>query len=101
MAWVSSRDGTAEVYTAGLDDGAITRLTYWGTRWAQVSGWTPGGEVLAVTAAQQPFGHYVRARALTTALSGRPGAERVLPFGPASDLSLGASGSGGAAIAGG
>ena len=101
VAWVSSRDGTAEVYTAGLDDGAITRLTYWGTRWAQVSGWTPGGEVLAVTAAQQPFGHYVRARALTTALSGRPGAERVLPFGPVSDLSLGASGAGGMGGSGG
>ena len=94
VAWVSSRDGTAEVYLAGLDDGASTRLTYWGTRWAQVSGWTPDGEVLAVSPAGQPFGHYVRARALTTALSGRPGAERVLPFGPVSDLSLGAGGTG-------
>jgi len=69
VAWVSSRDGTAEVYMAGLVDGASTRLTYWGTRWAQVSGWTPDGEVLAVSTAGQPFGHYVRARALTTALS--------------------------------
>ncbi len=96
VAWVSSRDGSAEVYTAGLDDGVSTRLTYWGTRWARVSGWTPDGEVLAVSTAGQPFGHYVRARALTTALSGRPaGAERVLPYGPVSDLSLGASGMGG------
>ena len=74
---------------AGLADGTSTRLTYWGTSWARVSGWTPDGEVLAVSAANQPFGHYVRARALTTALSGSPGAERVLPFGPVSDLSLG------------
>ena len=94
VAWVSARDGSAEVYTAGLDDGASTRLTYWGTSWARVSGWTPAGEVLAVSAAHQPFGHYVRARALTTALSGSPGAERVLPFGPVSDLSLGTSGDG-------
>ncbi len=92
VAWVSSRDGSAEVYTAGLDGGVSTRLTYWGMRWAHVSGWTPNGEVLAVSAAHQPFGHYVRARALTTELSGSPGAERVLPFGPVSDLSLGASG---------
>src|SRR6202034_1473558 len=71
-----------------------TRLTYWGTHWARVSGWTPAGEVLAVTAANQPFRHYVRARVLTTVLSGSPGAERVLPFGPVSDLSLGTDGHG-------
>ena len=94
VAWVSSRDGSAEVYAAGLDDGVSTRLTYWGVRWAQVSGWTPDGEVLAVSSARQPFGHFVRARALTTELSGSPGAERVLPFGPVSELSLGAGGTG-------
>jgi tricorn protease len=94
VAWVSFRDGTAEVYAAGLADGVSTRLTYWGTPWARVGGWTPDGEVLAVSAAHQPFGHYVRARALTTALSGGQGAERVLPFGPVSDLSLGAGGAG-------
>jgi tricorn protease len=94
VAWVSARDGSPEIYVAGLADGTSTRLTYWGTSWARVSGWTPAGEVLAVSAANQPFGHYVRARALTTALSGRPGGERVLPFGPVSDLSLGTSGDG-------
>ena len=92
VAWVSARDGSPEVYTAGVADGTSTRLTYWGTRWARVSGWTPAGEVLAVSAANQPFGHYVRARVLATALSGSPGAERVLPLGPVSDLSLGPKG---------
>lgn len=104
VAWVSARDGSPEIYVAGLDDGTSTRLTYWGTSWARVSGWTPAGEVLAVSAAGQPFFHYVRARALTTALSGSPGAERVLPFGPVSDLSLAAGGdgtAGGSAAAGG
>ena len=95
MAWVSAKDGSPEIYVASLADGTSTRLTYWGTSWARVSGWTPAGEVLAVSAANQPFGHYVRARALTTALSGSPGAERVLPFGPVSDLSLGTSGDAG------
>ena len=94
VAWVSARDGSPEVYVAGLADGTSTRLTYWGTSWARVSGWTPAGEVLAVSAANQPFFHYGRARALTTARSGTPGAERVLPFGTVSDLSLGASGGG-------
>ena len=94
VAWVSARDGGPEIYMASLADGTSTRLTYWGTSWARVSGWTPVGEVLAVSAANQPFGNHARARALTTALSGSPGAERVLPFGPASDLSLGTSGAG-------
>ena len=94
VAWVCARDGSPEVYTASVADGTSTRLTYWGTSWARVSGWTPAGEVLAVSAANQPFRHYVRARALTTALSGSPGAERVLPFGPVSDLSLGTDGDG-------
>jgi tricorn protease len=94
VAWVSAKDGSLEIYMAGLADGTSTRLTYWGTSWARVSGWTPAGEVLAVSAANQPFGHYARARALTTALSGSPGAERVLPFGLVSDLSLGATGDG-------
>jgi tricorn protease len=94
VAWVSARDGSPEIYVASLADGTSTRLTYWGTSWARVSGWTLAGEVLAVSAANQPFGHYVRARALTTALSGSPGAERVLPFGPVSDLSLGTGGDG-------
>ncbi len=94
VAWVSARDGSPEIYVASLADGFSTRLTYWGTSWARVSGWTPAGEVLAVSAANQPFLHYVRARALTTALSDSPGAERVLPFGPVSDLSLGTTGDG-------
>jgi tricorn protease len=94
LAWVSGKEGSPEIYMASLADGTSTRLTYWGTSWARVSGWTLAGEVLAVSAANQPFGHYVRARALTTALSGSPGAERVLPFGPVSDLSLGENGDG-------
>src|ERR1700733_5274549 len=94
VAWASARDGSPEIYAASLTDGTSTRLTYWGTPWAQVSGWTPAGEVLAVSAANQPFPHYVRARVLTTVLSGSPGAERVLPFGPVSDLSLGTDGGG-------
>jgi tricorn protease len=94
VAWVSAKDGSPEIYAASLADGTGTRLTYWGTSWARVCGWTPAGEVLAVSAANQPFFHYARARMLTTALSGSPGAERVLPFGPVSDLSLGGNGGG-------
>jgi tricorn protease len=54
VAWTSSRDGDPEVYLADTDGGDPVRLTYWGVGETLVSGWTPAGEVLAVTAADQP-----------------------------------------------
>ena len=80
IAWTSSRDGGPEVYLAGTDGRDPTRLTYWGDAETAVSGWTPDGEVLAVSAAGQPT--YV-----PSAYAIRPGAEpRRLPFGPVHDL---------------
>ncbi|HEY2575102.1 MAG TPA: PDZ domain-containing protein [Streptosporangiaceae bacterium] len=80
VAWTSSRDGGPEVYLAGADGSDPTRLTYWGDREATVSGWTPAGEVLAVSAAGEPT--YV-----PWAYAIRPGeAPRRLPFGPVTDL---------------
>src|SRR3984885_6144918 len=81
--------GRAWRFTTDEAQASTPRLSPDGTHGAGGSGWPPAGEVLAVTAANQPFRHYVRARVLTTVLSGSPGAERVLPFGPVSDLSLG------------
>ena len=46
VAWVSAKDGSPEIYVASLAGGPSTRLTYWGTSWARVSGWTPAGDVL-------------------------------------------------------
>ena len=92
LAWISGKDGSAEVYQAGLADGVSSRMTYWGMQWARVCGWTPAGEVLAVSTAGQPFNHYSWARAVTTQESdpaGGPGAERLLPLGPVGDISLG------------
>ena len=91
LAWVSSKDGGPEVYEAGVADGVATRLTYWGTQWARVCGWTPAGEVLAVSPEGQPFFHHSWARALATRESdpaNGPGAERLLPLGPVADLSI-------------
>jgi tricorn protease len=89
VAWASGRDGGADIYVASISDGASRRLSYWGAPWARVCGWTDAGEVLAVSMAGQPFGHYTWARALGTALSGDAGTERLLPFGPVADLSAG------------
>jgi tricorn protease len=88
LAWTTSKDGGSEIYQATVADGVSTRLTYWGASWARVCGWTPAGEVIAVSPAGQPFGHYVWARTLNTDLSGGRGGERLLPYGPVADLSV-------------
>jgi tricorn protease len=80
IAWTSWRDGGPEVYLTGTDGSGSTRLTYWGDREATVSGWTPDGEVLVVSATGQPT--YIG-----WAYAVRPGeAPRRLPFGPVMDL---------------
>ena len=80
IAWTSFRDGDPEVYLAGADGSDPARLSYWGDGGTAVSGWTPAGEVLAVSAAGQPT--YV-----PSAYAIRPGeAPRRLPFGPVTDL---------------
>jgi tricorn protease len=88
LAWTSSKDGGSEVYQASVADGVSTRLSYWGGSWARVCGWTSAGDVVAVSPAGQPFGHYVWARTLGTEVSGGQGAERLLPYGPVADLSV-------------
>ena len=73
VAWASSRDGGTDIYLGSIGDGASTRLSHWGATWARVSGWTDDGEVLAVSTAAQPFGHYTWARALGTPISAGAG----------------------------
>jgi tricorn protease len=64
VAWGSRRDGDPEVYLAAADGGAGRRLTYWGNGWTRVCGWTPDGDVLAVTSAGQAFGRHGWAHAV-------------------------------------
>jgi tricorn protease len=99
LAWASCRDGGTDIYLASVTDGASTRLSYWGASWAAVCGWTDAGEVLAVSTAAQPFGHYTWARALGTHLSPGADAERLLPFGPIADLSAGPASSSDSTVA--
>lgn len=87
LAWVTSKHGGMEIYAASLADGSGVRLTYWAAAGARVCGWTQAGEVLAVSAADQPFPQYPQARVVGTDASGSQGADRVLPFGPVTDLS--------------
>ncbi|HTX26852.1 MAG TPA: PDZ domain-containing protein [Streptosporangiaceae bacterium] len=84
IAWTSRRDGNPEVYAADPDGGEATRLTYWGDATTRVTGWAPGGEVLAISAAGQPESQYSWAYAIPP--EGAP--PRRLPFGPVSDVAL-------------
>jgi tricorn protease len=90
IAWTSNRDGPAEVYLADIDGGQGRRLTYWGDRWTLTCGWTPEGEVLAISAHGQPF----RAMTWAYAVAASGGDEAAaggavrgpLPFGPVGDV---------------
>jgi tricorn protease len=84
IAWTSWRDGHPEVYVADPGGSAAARLTFWGDTTARVTGWTPRGEVLAITAAGQPNTHFGWAYAVPA--EGAP--PRRLPFGAVSDLAL-------------
>ena len=84
VAWTGQRDGTAEVYVAGVDGGTGRRLTFWGDASTTVRGWSPDGDVLAVTAAGQPFSFITWAHAVPAT----GGAARRLAYGPVSDLAV-------------
>ncbi|MGM1063525.1 S41 family peptidase [Saccharothrix sp. Mg75] len=88
LAWASRRDGAPEVHLAPVEGGAATRLTHWGDYSTGVRGWTPDGEVVAVTSAGQASGNRKWAHALPT--DGGPG--RRLPFGWVGDVSFGPAG---------
>src|SRR3984957_19175218 len=87
IAWTSWRDGgIPEVYTAEMDGGTggpATRRTYWGDLRTRTTGWTDAGEVLAISAADQPTTQ--RTWAYAVPLAAPP---RRLPFGQVNDLAL-------------
>ncbi|MEU6541056.1 S41 family peptidase [Streptomyces sp. NPDC047000] len=85
VAWTSTRDGAPEVHVAPVDGGPSKRLTYWGSLRTQVRGWTPSGEVLALSTQGQASLRRSWARAVP--LDGGPAA--VLPYGPVGDVAYG------------
>ncbi|SDK73917.1 S41 family peptidase [Nonomuraea jiangxiensis] len=83
IAWSSTKEGAPEVFAAEIDGPEGERLTHWGTG-SGVRGWTPGGQVLAITSA----GESERSRtwAYEVPLDGGPATR--LPFGWVSDVAL-------------
>ncbi|GAA3855459.1 S41 family peptidase [Saccharothrix violaceirubra] len=88
LAWTSRRDGTPEVHVAPVDGGPSTRLTYWGDTYTGVRGWTPAGDVVAVTTAGQATGNRQWAHAVP--VDGGPA--RRLPYGWVEDVDHGPDG---------
>ncbi|MEU6085513.1 S41 family peptidase [Streptomyces sp. NPDC047085] len=85
VAWTSTRDGAPEAHIAPVAGGPAKRLTYWGSGKTQVRGWTPDGEVLAVSTQGQASLRRTWARAIP--LDGGPAT--TLPYGPVGDIAYG------------
>ena len=88
VAWTSDRDGAPEVHVAPAEGGESRRLTYWGSFGTRVCGWTPHGEILAVTSWRQAFRHHTHAYAVP--VDGEPA--RPLDWGPVGSADMAASG---------
>ncbi|MGW3425210.1 S41 family peptidase [Streptomyces phaeochromogenes] len=88
VAWTSTRDGAPEVHIAPVDGGSTKRLTHWGSWKTQVRGWTPEGEVLALSTQGQASLRRSWARAIP--LDGGPAT--TLPYGPVGDVAQGGPG---------
>ncbi|MDQ0943635.1 S41 family peptidase [Streptomyces sp. V1I1] len=85
IAWSSQLAGAPEVHLAPIDGGPADRLTYWGSGRTSVRGWTPDGEVLAISTYGQASLRRSWARAVP--LDGGPAT--VLPYGPVGDVAYG------------
>ncbi|TCO58428.1 S41 family peptidase [Actinocrispum wychmicini] len=87
VAWTSTRDVEPEVHVAPVDGGPSRRLTYWGAVRTATAGWTPDGEVVAVSSVgqAQPRRTWAYAVPLT-------GTARRLPFGRVGDVAFGPDG---------
>ena len=99
VAWTSTRDGTGalgrgaprEAYAASVDGGPVTRLTYWGDRFATVRGWVGGGgdgaagddEILVLSRTGLPLGMKTWAYAVPLR-----GPARRLDYGPVGDVAV-------------
>ncbi|MBG0855345.1 PDZ domain-containing protein [Streptomyces spinoverrucosus] len=85
VAWTSTRDGAPEVHIAPVDGGPAKRLTYWGSWVTRVRGWTPDGQVLALTTHGQATLRRTWAHAVP--LDGGPPTR--LPYGPVGGIAYG------------
>ena len=82
LAWTSWRHGQPEILLADTGSGRCRRLTYWGDGGTRTAGWTPDGDLLAVSGTGAAFERFTSAYVVPRA----GGAPRREPFGPVADL---------------
>jgi tricorn protease len=91
VAWTSTRDGSRslghgaarEAYAVPAEGGPVSRLTYWGDRFATVRGWVSDNEVLVLSGTGQHSS--MKTWAFAVPLSGPA---RRLDYGPAGDVTV-------------
>jgi tricorn protease len=88
VAWTGIRRGIAEVFLSPVEGGLGRQLTFWGDGRTEACGWTPAGEVLAISAAGQPFTQFTWAYAIDPESAARPPGDVRLPYGPVADLAV-------------
>ncbi|MEU1277425.1 S41 family peptidase [Streptomyces sp. NPDC005805] len=84
IAYTNWRSLDPEVHLVPVDGGPATRLSYWGSTDTRVCGWTPDGQILAVSSHGQPFSYFSWAYSLP--VDGAPGGR--LPWGPVADIAV-------------
>ncbi|MGW5864741.1 S41 family peptidase [Streptomyces sp. NPDC055239] len=84
IAYTTWRSLDPEIHLAPVDGGPARRLTYWGSTDTRVCGWSPDGDILAVSSHGQPFSYYCWAYSVPT--DGSPGGK--LPWGPVYDIAV-------------
>ncbi|MDQ0991408.1 S41 family peptidase [Streptomyces sp. V3I7] len=84
IAYTSWHSLAPEIRLTSVDGGTGEQLTYWGGDDAQVCGWTPEGDILAVASHGEPFTHFSFAYKIPT--TGAPGGK--LPWGPTSGIQV-------------
>ncbi len=86
LAFVGREEGHAEVYCMPAVGGMARRLTFMGS--AKVAGWSPGGEIVFVSSAQQPIERMDH----LYSISPQGGQPQLLPYGLAHSVAFGSNG---------
>ncbi|MEV0258712.1 S41 family peptidase [Streptomyces sp. NPDC050732] len=84
IAYTTWRSLDPEIHLAPVGGGPSRRLTYWGSTDTRVCGWSPDGDILAVSSHGEPFSHLCWAYSVP--LDGSPGGK--LPWGPVWDIAI-------------
>ncbi|MEU7582361.1 S41 family peptidase [Streptomyces sp. NPDC041068] len=84
IAYTTWRSLAPEIHLAPVAGGPSRRLTYWGSTDTRVCGWSPDGDILAVSSHGQPFSYFCWAYSVP--VDGSPGGK--LPWGPVWDIAV-------------